>query len=120
MAGKTYDWYDASFRTGINQDYDVSISGANDRMNYYMSIGYLSNEGVAESDDYSAIRSNLKLNGQVTKWLDVSANVNFQNRTDGNLAIDWGKQITQTVLLPSLQRQRGTQSTPMGETNYLG
>ena len=121
LAGKTYDWYDASFRTGINQDYDVSISGANDRMNYYMSIGYLSNEGVAESDDYSAIRSNLKLNGQVTKWLDVSANVNFQNRTDGNLAIDWGKQITANSPFALPYKDNGELNPhPMGETNYLG
>lgn len=36
LAGNTYDWYDRTFRTGINQDYTASISGAGDRMNYYM------------------------------------------------------------------------------------
>ena len=94
LAGKTFDWYDQSFRTGINQDYNVSLSGASDNVNYYMSIGYLSNQGVAVGNDYSAVRSNLKLEGKINDWLDISANINFQDRSDGDLAVDWGRQIT--------------------------
>lgn len=94
LAGKTFDWYDHSFRTGLNQDYNVSVSGANDRMSYYMSLGYLSNEGVAVGNNYKAVRSSLKVNGKVTDWLEVGANVNFQDRTDGDLAVDWGRQIS--------------------------
>jgi TonB-linked SusC/RagA family outer membrane protein len=93
LSGKTFDWYNQSFRSGINQDYNVSISGASDKMNYYMSIGYLSNEGVAVGNDYKAIRSNLKLEGKVNDWLIIGANANFQDRSDGDLAVDWEKQI---------------------------
>jgi len=121
LEGKTFDWYDHSFRTGINQDYNVSISGASDRMNYYMSIGYLSNEGVAEGNDYSAIRSNLKLEGQVTDWLSISANVNFQDRTDGDIAVDWGKQITANSPFSSPWDADGNLlAHPMGETDSKG
>lgn len=35
LAGNTFDWYDSTFRTGINQDYNASISGATDKVNYY-------------------------------------------------------------------------------------
>ena len=38
LAGKTYDWNKAVFRTGFNQDYDASVSGASDKVNYYMSF----------------------------------------------------------------------------------
>lgn len=93
LAGKTFDWYDHSFQTGINQDYNISVSGANDRMNYYMSAGYLSNQGVAIGNNYKAIRSNIKVEGRITNWLDIGANINFQDRTDGDLAVDWGTQI---------------------------
>ena len=55
LSGKTFDWYDHSFRTGVNQDYNVSISGASDNMNYYMSLGYLDNQGVAVGNDYSTV-----------------------------------------------------------------
>ena len=85
LAGNTFDWYDHTFRTGFNQDYNVSISGASDKMNYYMSVGYLRNEGAIKYDNYSAVRSNLKVEGKVTKWLEVGVNVNFQDRSDGGL-----------------------------------
>lgn len=90
LAGKTHDWYDQTFRIGINQDYNVSVSGASDRMNYYMSVGYQDNEGAVKGNDYNAIRSNLKVLGKVTDWLEISANVNFQNRTDGDIAVSLG------------------------------
>ena len=88
LSGYNFDWYDYSFRTGINQDYNVSISGASDRMSYYLSLGYLSNEGVVKGQDYSAVRANMKVEGKVTNWLTVSANVNFQDRSDGDMSVD--------------------------------
>ena len=85
LAGNTFDWYDHTFRKGFNQDYNTSISGASDKMNYYMSMGYLRNEGAVNYNDYQAIRANLKVDGKVNKWLEVGANVNFQDRSDGDL-----------------------------------
>ena len=43
LSGKTTDWQDLAFRTGFNQDYNVSVGGATDRINYYLSLGYLRN-----------------------------------------------------------------------------
>lgn len=91
FAGNTYNWYDEAFRTGIKQDYNASISGRGEKMNYYMSIGYLKSKGLVIGDDYSSIRSNLKLDATVNNFLTLGANINFQNRTDGNLAVDQDK-----------------------------
>ena len=46
------------------------------------------NEGVTTGDDYKSFRSNVKINGKVTDWLEIGANINFQDRSDGGLAID--------------------------------
>ena len=85
LAGNTFDWYDHTFRRGFNQDHNVSVSGATDKMNYYMSVGYLRNEGAVNYNNYQAVRSNLKVEGKVNKWLEIGANINFQNRSDGDL-----------------------------------
>ena len=90
LAGKTYDWNKAVFRTGINQDYNASISGATDKVNYYLSFGYLNNEGAIQGDDYQAFRSNMKINAKVTNWLEIGANVNFQDRSDESNAVPLG------------------------------
>lgn len=88
LDGKTVDWADHTFRTGINSDFNVSISGAGDKVNYYLSMGYLKNEGAVKSDNYRAVRSNLKLDAKVTRWFEVGANINFQDRSDGNIDLD--------------------------------
>ena len=90
LAGNTYDWADATFRTGLNQDYNASISGATDNVNYYVSLGYLNNEGAVQGNDYSTFRSNMKLNAKVTDWFEIGANVNFQDRSDGDIQVSLG------------------------------
>ena len=84
LAGKTFDWYDHTFRTGTNQDYNASVSGSSERMNYYMSLGYASNEGAIQGNHFDNVRSNLKVEGKVNNWLEIGANVNFQHRSDGD------------------------------------
>lgn len=90
LAGRSYDWNDATFRTGLNQDYNVSLSGATDHLNYYLSAGYLRNEGAVRGNEYKAFRANMKLNAKVTSWLELGANVNFQERTDGDIQVSLG------------------------------
>jgi len=88
LAGKTVDWTDRAFRLGFNQDYNTSISGAGEKVDYYLSMGYLKNQGAVKSDDYQSVRANMKMNAKVNDWFQVGANVNFQNRSDGNIDID--------------------------------
>lgn len=88
LAGRTVDWADHTYRTGFNQDYNASISGAGEKVNYYLSLGYLKNQGAVTSDGYQAVRANMKIGAQVTNWLEIGANVNFQDRSDGNIDLD--------------------------------
>ncbi|KAA6340075.1 TonB-dependent receptor SusC [termite gut metagenome] len=90
LVGRSFDWYDHTFQTGFNQDYNASVSGANDKMNYYLSFGYLNNEGAVVGNEYSAIRANMKVEGKVNKWLEIGANVNFQDRSDGDIQPNLG------------------------------
>jgi TonB-linked SusC/RagA family outer membrane protein len=85
LAGRSFDWYDHTFHTGFDQDYNASLSGASDKINYYMSLGYLNNEGAVVGNKYQAVRANMKIDGQVTKWFQIGMNVNFQDRSDGDL-----------------------------------
>ena len=90
LDGQTVDWWDKTFRTGINQDYNASVSGASETMNYYLSAGFLHNEGAVKGNEYRSIRANMKVSGKVTKWLEIGANVNFQDRSDGDIQVGLG------------------------------
>lgn len=94
FAGRTYDWYNASFQNGLRQDYNASISGKSEEgISYYWSIGHNNNEGIVVGDEYNSYRSNLKLNTDITDWFSVGANVNFQQRSQNGQTVNWGAQI---------------------------
>lgn len=99
--GRTYDWFKHSFQQGKQQNYNVSLSGRNkDLFNYYISMGYINNDGIVKDDKYRAYRANIKVDGKVNKWMQTGININFQDRTDQNfdnfftkMAYDWEAQI---------------------------
>ncbi len=93
FAGRTFDWMDESFQTGIRQNYNSSISGSTDNLNYYFSLGYMNNSGLVVGDEYQTYRSNIKLSSDVTKWLNLGVNVNFQERRQDGQTVDWSGQL---------------------------
>lgn len=88
--GRSINWYDKVFQTGIQQNYTLSLSGGSDNFNYYWSGGYLNNEGIVVGDKYSTINSRLKLEGKVNKWLTVGVNTQFAVRDESQVPVDWG------------------------------
>ena len=42
------DWDKVGSRTGLRQEYNFSISAANEKSSFYVSLGYLGNEGITE------------------------------------------------------------------------
>jgi TonB-linked SusC/RagA family outer membrane protein len=123
FAGKTYDWYKGSFQTGFNQDYNLSASGvsSNKSTNYYMSLGYLNNEGVVVGDKYHAYRASLKLDQKINSWLTTGVNLNFQDRSDGNLAADWnGQIINNSPYAVPVDDAGNLIGQPMGSSNNQG
>ena len=79
-AGKEVDWYNEVIQKGIRQNYDLSIGGATDRVNYFWSIGYQKNEGVIVGDVFSTVRSRLNLDLKVNDWLNVGTNTQLSAR----------------------------------------
>ena len=72
------DWYDVLFNKGnLRQEYNVNISGATDKLNYYISAGYLNDNGIIYNSGFDRFTSRLKGDYQVKKWLKVGGNFNF-------------------------------------------
>ena len=46
------DWFDETTRTGLVQNYNLSISGSTDKMSSYFSLGYYKNLGVIKHSDF--------------------------------------------------------------------
>jgi TonB-dependent starch-binding outer membrane protein SusC len=90
LAGNITDWYPLVFQTGINQDYDLSMSGGTKDVRYFWSLGYLNNSGILKGDMFSAIRSRLNLDGDITPWLKVGINSQFTIRDESSVPVSVG------------------------------
>jgi TonB-linked SusC/RagA family outer membrane protein len=72
------NWYDEIFKANnLRQEYNVSISGAKDKLSYYISGNYLGDSGVVENSDFQRFSSRLNVEYQVKKWLKVISNMTY-------------------------------------------
>ena len=76
-AGHETNWLDEISRTGWLQDYQVSVSGAGEKMNYYMSTSYTDNQGIIIGDDFSRFTMMAKISTDITDWLEVGADASY-------------------------------------------
>ncbi|MGO1868632.1 MAG: TonB-dependent receptor plug domain-containing protein, partial [Sphingobacterium sp.] len=57
LSGNSVDWYDLAFQNGLRQDHNVSVSGRNKDVSYYLGAGYLHNEGIITGDEFKTLRT---------------------------------------------------------------
>ncbi len=59
-AGNNTDWFDAILRRGFWQNHNVSLSGGNDKITYFLSAGYVGEEGIVQRNKFDrfTLRSN--------------------------------------------------------------
>ena len=84
VTGFGTDWQDAVFNDGAPVvNHDVTISGATEKVNYYLSLGYYSQEGIVGGNygqsnyDRLTLRSNTSYN-----LIDASKERSFLNKLD--------------------------------------
>lgn len=86
--GKDYlllpdNWRNAGTRTGIRQEYNLSISGSDAKSSFYASLGYLNNEGITKASNLERITTRLRADYQAKSWLKVGGNISYA-KFDGN------------------------------------
>ncbi len=57
------DWQDAVFRTGFVQNHNISVSGGSDKANYFISGGYMDQEGIELAQAFT--RYSFKANSDI-------------------------------------------------------
>lgn len=71
------DWSDAIFENNMRQEYNLNVSGATEKMNYYMSANYLNDEGIVPNSGFKRYSARLKADYQVKPWLKMGGNISF-------------------------------------------
>jgi len=84
--GDTYwyqpdDWTDAAYKNGFRQEYEVNASGGYDKGDYFLSAGYLKEDGIIHNSSFERFNARLKVNHDLTNWLRVGVNVGYVHST---------------------------------------
>jgi TonB-linked SusC/RagA family outer membrane protein len=67
--GQWIDWVDESLRTGVQQNYSVSLRAGNENVRGQFSLGYNKNQGVYLDDEAQRYTMRAGLTTQVAKWM---------------------------------------------------
>ena len=73
------DWFDATYRTGNTQTYEVSISQSSDKMSYYLSGGYQRERGILKSSFFQRFNFRANVEGKLRSWLTAKANILYSD-----------------------------------------
>lgn len=92
------NWAETTYQTGVNNNYNISVNGGDEKALYYFALGYTNNEGVVKSNDYQ--RYNMRLNADInlTEKLSTGLNIGF-SRSDRNLLDDGVQDYTSPTWL---------------------
>ncbi len=74
---KPDDWQKEMFNNNLRQEYNVSVSGGNDRATLYFSLGYLDDQGVIDGSGFTRYSGRLNGDYKVNNWLKVGASVGY-------------------------------------------
>ncbi len=84
---KSYDWVDELYRNGRLSIYDLSVSGGDEKTNFYVSGAYTKQEGQIIQSSYERATGRLNLTHRPNKKLTVAANMSLAyQRTMGTIA----------------------------------
>ncbi len=100
------DWQNEVFKRGVSQNYQLSVSGGNDETTYYISGGWVKQEGAVRSAQMDRANFKVNLNHEVNKWLSLGTRIAYTKYSDvdvnDNNAVNQGGVLTGVINTPSV------------------
>ena len=75
----TDDWTEDPFENGKRQEYNINISGGNEKTQAYASLGYLEDEGYMVGSGFERISARVKVDQNIGKNFRVGGNMAYAN-----------------------------------------
>lgn len=79
-AGKETVWLNEVTRTGVTSNNQVSISGAAQNVNYYLSSSFDNDKGIVVGDKYNHVNVLGKVDTKVTSWFQLGLDGSYSRR----------------------------------------
>jgi TonB-linked SusC/RagA family outer membrane protein len=78
-AGTGTNWQNEIFSNALIQNHTLSLSGANDKANYYTSFGYYDQDGIVDPSisNFKRYTGTVNTSYKIRKWLTIGENFNY-------------------------------------------
>ncbi|SMO66508.1 TonB-linked outer membrane protein, SusC/RagA family [Saccharicrinis carchari] len=100
------DWQNEVFKRGVSQNYQLSVSGGSEETTYYISGGWVKQEGAVRSAQMDRANFKVNLNHEVNKWLSLGTRIAYTKYSDvdvnDNNAVNQGGVLTGVINTPSV------------------
>ncbi len=92
------DWFKEAYRTGLNQNYQLSVSSGNEKLRYFLSGGYTDEKGVLNVSYYKRYNIRANIDNQIRDWLKVNANLAYSDYSNNGIISGTGANRAGVVL----------------------
>ncbi|RPE14303.1 SusC/RagA family TonB-linked outer membrane protein [Chitinophaga lutea] len=96
------DWMKLVLRTAYTQNVDLSVSGGNDKTTYYISGGFLNQQGTIIHNDLKKYTGRINLSTEPLSWLRAGVNLSFSYSDNNRVP---GSNLGSTVMGRSLPQR---------------
>lgn len=76
------DWNKEYFGTGINQSHQLALTDGTEKLQYYISGGYMEDKGIIEKANFKRYNFRANVNNKQTDWLSLGFSIGY-TRTNG-------------------------------------
>jgi TonB-linked SusC/RagA family outer membrane protein len=92
------NWFDETYRTGTTQNYQLSFSGGNDKMKYYVSGGRIREVGVIKVAYYDRYNLRANLENQIKSWFKLNTNISYSDYASNGIISGTGSNRAGVIL----------------------
>jgi len=82
------NWQDHAFQSAPISQYDLNISGGNEKTKYFASGQYLDQKGIITGNAYKRFSGRLNIDNQVNNWLSFGMNMSYARSQNDRLDND--------------------------------
>lgn len=79
------NWLDAISRTGFKQQYNLSVSGGNDKTKYMVSGSFYDEKGIIKTSSYQRFNTRINISQKLASWLNMTANMSYANEQTNSI-----------------------------------
>ena len=86
MKASDTDWFDEVSQTSVSQSYDLSVSNGTDKGSYLFSLGYLDNQGIIKTTEFTRVSARMNSNYELADGkVVIGENFSFNQTNEVNI-----------------------------------